>query len=208
MTDSAPTPFLYPDAPHTRKHGPTGYRNYKSYKPWLRDEFVFRCVFCLSREVWYPNGQDAFHVEHLKPRKLSPELEVDYDNLVYSCGSCNSFKQDKWPILSPFQNAYGVHFVVNGDGTIEGLTHAGRRTIKFLRLDRDELNLFRLNKIRKILTLWEWRHVSDIAVDLRNELRYPTSLPRLNSRQENRRRAGMVDSHHAKNLRGELLETY
>ncbi len=40
MTD----PFSYPNRPHVRRHGPRGYANYESYRPWLRDEFSFRCV--------------------------------------------------------------------------------------------------------------------------------------------------------------------
>jgi hypothetical protein len=43
-------PFAYADAPHVRKHGPSGYVRYQSYKDWLRDEFAFRCVYCLERE--------------------------------------------------------------------------------------------------------------------------------------------------------------
>lgn len=45
-------PFNYPDAPHRRRHGPRGYADYASYRPWLRDEFTFRCVYCLLREQW------------------------------------------------------------------------------------------------------------------------------------------------------------
>jgi hypothetical protein len=29
-----------------------GYADTDSYRPWLRDEFAFRCVFCLVREQW------------------------------------------------------------------------------------------------------------------------------------------------------------
>ena len=39
----------YPLSPHQRKHGPQGYKSYRSYKPWLRDEFTFKCVYCLVR---------------------------------------------------------------------------------------------------------------------------------------------------------------
>ena len=42
--------------------------NYQSYKPWLRDEFQFRCVYCLWRERWHSVGEDAFSVEHLQAR--------------------------------------------------------------------------------------------------------------------------------------------
>ena len=45
-------PFVYPSTPHQRRHGPRGYADYGTYRPWLRDEFCFRCVFCLLREQW------------------------------------------------------------------------------------------------------------------------------------------------------------
>ena len=38
----------YPTNGHERLHGPSGYVDYKSFKPWLRDEFRFRCVSFLS----------------------------------------------------------------------------------------------------------------------------------------------------------------
>jgi hypothetical protein len=208
MPDAEPTPFAYPDAHHVRIHGPRDYRRYKAYKPWLRDEFVFRFVFCLTREVWYPSGQNAYHVEHLKPRSRAPHLALDYENMVYSRGDCNSFKQNKWPILDPCRYAYGAHFRVNGDGTIEGLSVAGWRMIRFLRLDRDKLNKFRREKIYKTRTLWEWRHVPDMAANLKNELRYPSDLPRLNRRQPDSRRQNINVSHYERHRRGELRETY
>jgi len=208
MADAEPTPFAYPNTAHVRAHGPRDYQRYKAYKPWLRDDFVFRCVFCLTREVWYPSGQNAFHVEHLEPRSRAPHLALDYGNLVYSCGDCNSFKQNKWPILDPCRNAYGAHFRVNEDGTIEGLSSAGWRVIRFLRLDRDKLTEFRRAKIFKIKTLWEWRHEPDMAANLRNELRYPSDLPKLNRRQANSRRPSIAMSHFERNRRGELAEIY
>ena len=36
--------FEYTHTIHSRRHGPLGYLNYSSYRPWLRDEFQFRCV--------------------------------------------------------------------------------------------------------------------------------------------------------------------
>jgi hypothetical protein len=44
--------FNYPDPRSGRRHGPVGYASYRSYRPWLRDEFTFRCVYCLKREQW------------------------------------------------------------------------------------------------------------------------------------------------------------
>ena len=92
--------FAYPSEKADRKHLPGGYRSYQRYKPWLRDEFLFRCVFCLTRERWYPNGHESFGVDHLKPKSRAPELVCDYRNLLYVCNSCNSRKGDAWYLLN------------------------------------------------------------------------------------------------------------
>jgi hypothetical protein len=55
--------FRYPMSAHERRHGPRGYQDYRSYKPWLRDEFEFRCVYCLCRERWFPDGDANFSVD-------------------------------------------------------------------------------------------------------------------------------------------------
>jgi len=67
-----PTPFAYPTTPHARRHGPRGYKNYQDYKPFLRDDFTFRCVYCLERETWYPNRDASFSVDHFEPKVLNP----------------------------------------------------------------------------------------------------------------------------------------
>ena len=59
--------FEYPNQAHDPKHEPIGYLDYRSYKPWLRDEYSFRCIYCLTREVWTPSGQDDFSVDHVSP---------------------------------------------------------------------------------------------------------------------------------------------
>ena len=88
--------FVYLDRPHVRKHGPVGYTAYPTYKPWFADEFHFRCVYCLERERWYPSGDAAFGVDHIRS-KSNPEnrdLICDYENLLYACNRCNSAKRD------------------------------------------------------------------------------------------------------------------
>ena len=98
FAEAASTVFQYSAEPLRRRHSPRGYANYKSYKPWLRDEFGFRCVYCLCRERWEPNGQDVFSVEHFHPQATSPELVTDYDNLIYTCLACNAYRRDE-PLL-------------------------------------------------------------------------------------------------------------
>jgi hypothetical protein len=86
--------FQYPPTPHERKHGPQGYEDFGSYKPWLRDEFSFRCVYCLCRETWFPDGAASFSVDHLQSQKVAPTRVTEYENLVYACCQCNACKQD------------------------------------------------------------------------------------------------------------------
>jgi hypothetical protein len=77
--------FDYPESRSERIHGPAGYASYESYRPWLRDEFIFRCVYCLKRETW---GQvtGEFELDHFQPQSLAPHLSLDYFNLVYAWG--------------------------------------------------------------------------------------------------------------------------
>src|SRR5262249_53593410 len=135
--------FEYPALPHARRHGPRGYQDYRSFKPWLRDEFTFRCVFCLMRERWYPNGHAAFSVDHLQPVAIAPQRRCDYENLLYVCLHCNACKRDIWPLLDPCRVALGAHLQVHPDGTIEALSAEGARLIAILRLDRPQLTEFR-----------------------------------------------------------------
>lgn len=59
-------PFAYPAVPHARNHGPQGYTDYTSYRPWLRDEFSFRCVYCLFREQW-GRIRGVYTLDHFLP---------------------------------------------------------------------------------------------------------------------------------------------
>jgi hypothetical protein len=86
--------FDYPSQIHVRKHGPKGYRDAGSFKPWLRDEFAFRCVYCLWRETWCQDGDESFSVEHFAPRSTHPDQACEYDNLLYACCRCNSLKRE------------------------------------------------------------------------------------------------------------------
>src|SRR5262245_56878102 len=113
--------FTYPREPPTRRHGPRGYRNYQAYKPWLRDEFGFRCPFCLLRERWFPNGHAAFGVDHLIPRSIAPNRVCDYDNLIYACLSCNAAKRDQAIVLDPCSASLGEHVQIREDGRIVSL---------------------------------------------------------------------------------------
>ena len=101
-------PYAMPPGPHARRHGPSGYVDYGSYKAWLRDEFQFRCVFCLSREKRDKQGWRNFRIDHIVPQSLDPTKITLYDNLLYVCSSCNEFKASAFfagPMQSSLQPA-------------------------------------------------------------------------------------------------------
>src|SRR5258705_12047891 len=98
-------PFEYPPAPHVRKHGPCGYADDASFRPWLRDEFAFRCVFCLRREQW-GRVTAEFAIDHFQPVSLKPQLAIEYANLLYACATCNCRKSDR-SVPDPTQTLVG-----------------------------------------------------------------------------------------------------
>lgn len=198
------TPFEYPDKPHMRKHGPRGYRDAESFRPWIRDEFAFRCVYCLRREQWEP-GQSGFDIDHLIPITKSAESTLQYDNLLYSCSVCNSVKSAR-SLPDPIRVLLSSCVTVEQDGRIIAVSRDARRIIRVLGLDDAEFIQFRLRWIR-ILKLAKqhdpelYRQVAGFPADLPNlELLRP---PEGNTRPE-----GVAGSFHRLRERGELPEFY
>jgi hypothetical protein len=120
-----PTPFAYPAEPQRRRHGPAGYANYEEYKPWLRDEFTFRCVYCLERELWYPDRAASFSADHVEPQKEAPHRVCDYTNLVYACTRCNSLKRHL-RLIDPTAVAFGKHLWVDDSGLVRPVEADGK----------------------------------------------------------------------------------
>jgi len=198
------TPFTYPTEPHARRHGPQGYADYESYRPWLRDEFAFRCVYCLFREVW---GQlRGLHaIDHFLPVASRPDLALDYDNLLYACISCNLGKgRQKTP--NPLSTLLEPDVKVGEDGRIQAKTPQARKLIELLGLNRPRLQEFRELWIR--IVRLAARH--DPAL-FRRLLAYPVDLPDLSSLRPpegNSRPDGVVQSYLARHEQGELPDTY
>jgi hypothetical protein len=129
--------------PHVRRHGPCGYADYTAYKPWLRDEFSCRCVYCLFRERWHPSGEAGFSADHVEPQSRAPHRICDYTNLLYACLICNSTRQNR-AAPDPCAVAFGAMLWVREDGTAEGLTSEGSALIQTLGLNRKGLREYRV----------------------------------------------------------------
>jgi hypothetical protein len=201
--------FAYPDVPHERRHGPRGYVDDEHYKPWLRDEFTFRCVYCRCREVWFPDGDRSFSVEHSRPTSLAPPGLTDYDTLLYACCQCNAVRGAALLPLDPC-GGLGKHMEVSGDGTIRGLTPAGEDLIRICRLDRPNLTAYRRLVLDTLALLRRKRQPG--ATDLlRRYLGYPANLPDLAALRPpdgNARPGGVADCAFERRRRGELLDVY
>ena len=203
------TVFNYPDAPHLRRHGPRGYVDDEHYKPWLRDEFSFRCVYCRCREVWFPDGDRHFSVEHVQPKSLAPEGLTDYVTLVYACCQCNAARK---AILLPLDPAGELrrHLEVLPDGSIHGLTPSGEDLIRICRLDRPNLTVFR-RLMLDTLTFLQRKRDPEASELYRRYFGYPTNLPDLAALKPpggNSRPEGMEQSAFACRGRGELPDIY
>jgi hypothetical protein len=198
------TPFVYPAAPHVCRHGPKGYADHGSYRPWLRDEFGFRCVYCLVREQW---GRVAglFDIDHFLPAALRPHSTVEYDDLLYACATCNEAKGDDL-VPNPCEFLLSGAIAVRTDGVVEPRTTEARRIVRKLGLDDVRTTEFRLMWIAIV----ELAHLHD-PVLFQRLMGYPDDLPdlaRLRPPGGNSRQAGIEASYFAQRTNGRLPETY
>jgi hypothetical protein len=198
-------PFQFPVAPHVRRHGPRGYRYYSLFRPWLRDEFSFRCVYCLRREQW-EKASVIFHIDHFYSVIGYPNLINDYDNLLYCCAKCNLAKCDR-ALPNPLDVLTSAKVRIEIDGTIHAdVDSDAARLIELLGLDSKEYTEFRKVWIDIISLAWQKKP------ELYQQLMcYPEDLPNLRRRKPpagNTRPGGVEQSAFARRERGELPAYY
>ena len=178
--------------------------DYESYRDWLRDEFSFRCVFCLRREQWSPEPGN-WDIDHLAPQHSHPQRKLDYDNLLYTCHTCNSTKREKL-VPDPCKVAFGECVEVHEDGTIEALNENGKTLIAALRLNREKATNFR-RLIIDVLRSFVTHNETQLYIQW---MCYPDNLPDLSRLKPpgNSKPEGISDSCYARRMRGELPEIY
>ena len=198
------TGFEYPNSKHSRRHGPRGYKDYESYRQWLRDEFLYRCVYCLQREQWW-NSTGMFHIDHFRAVATEPDGRCEYSNLIYACVSCNLAKQDVEGIPNPCEVAFHECVRITEEGRVEALNEAGEKLKKLLRLDSD----------RRVEKRFRWmRNLRALELkepDLYREyMSFPTDLPDLRDLRppKDDMPTSAANCHYALRERGELPETY
>jgi hypothetical protein len=136
-----------------RTQSPPNYSRSRQYKHFLRLDFLKRCAYC-ERPEEYMGGEDAFEVEHFRPRRKFPQLDCVYANLYYACGGCNGHKWETWPSESQLaegmrfadpceEDPYLHHILETGDGGVQGATPCGAYTTAHIRLNRLDVSKWR-----------------------------------------------------------------
>lgn len=195
--------FDYPDPRQERRHGPAGYATHKRYRPWLRDEFDFRCVYCLKRETWGQITSD-FEIDHFKPQSLNPELRLGYLNLVYDCRRCNAIKGAQ-TVADPFRLLQSTLVATPPHGSLRAHGRDTRRLIRQLELDCPKLRSWRAM----------WMGIAASVKETNRDLYLrvvgpPVDLPDLSrlGPPRNTREEGLEHSRFARRQRGFLPEEY
>ena len=184
-----------------------GYPKYGLYRNWLRDEFVFTCVYCLRRETWATLRRD-WEIDHFVPKSIHREGLVDYDNLVYACSTCNRSKAAHLA-PDPCKVAYGSCVEVDDNGEIHSIesNNDGIALIETLGLDAEDYNELR----RAVFELRDSLPMG--SKPFCRWFGYPKELPNLakeptcpTRKQEAKRNPRSCSSE--KSMRGELLNYF
>jgi hypothetical protein len=196
--------FEYPAEAHIRRHGPDGYQDYESYRDWVRDEFMFRCVYCLHREQWYDRGA-TFNIEHFVPVAGDPRGNLEYANLLYACATCNNAKRDILGVPDPCNIAFAHCVSITKDGQVEALNEAGESLVKKLRLNNKK-NLQQRSRWMRVLAILQ---LHEPAL-YREYMGFPDELPDLRKKRVplNSRPESVGDCCFALRERGELAAIY
>lgn len=125
------------------------YKDYKSYRPYLREDFNKRCAYCNLKDTMVTT---PFEIDHYIPRKsfsgICDELDTKYENLIYSCKKCNLAKRNQFKgtisinnlnnefFYDPSKVNYNNIFYRTEFGAINSDDNKGRDMIKRLELYR------------------------------------------------------------------------
>lgn len=199
--------FSYPNQVLSRKHAPSGYDSYESYRDWLRDDFGYRCVFSLVRETW---PQTRFHIDHFISQQERPDLICNYDNLILLEGRLNLVK-GKRRVPDPCKVVLGKCLFVHTNGERTGQIEArdgdkvGEQIIRVLRLDSDDATRVR----RQLIGILRSLARTDESL-FRELIGYPTNLPDLAKTKApaNAKLAGIGESAFHLRSHGKLPEWY
>jgi 5-methylcytosine-specific restriction endonuclease McrA len=155
-------PFSYPEDRIVRRLTPGPFRNYHLYKPYLREEFSRRCVYCRLPDGM--KGLDTFGIDHYRPMVRFPAGETEYNNLFYACNTCNRRKGTFWPdeqqrrqglfLPNPCDHRMADHLSYRG-GRVEPASPTGSFALELLQLNTEEDVTFRERMLRVVERCWQ-----------------------------------------------------
>jgi hypothetical protein len=94
-------------------------------------------------------------VDHHQPQ--SKEGTDEFENLVYCCFRCNTYKGNYWPsepgdpnLWNPRRERFGEHLLLLPDGRLYPISPTGSRTLNHLHLNRPQLVAHRLRKLKAL----------------------------------------------------------
>ena len=154
--------------------GLTGSAHWNRARPRLRDPatelaaaFSGKCGYCESR----PNAVSFANIDHFTPKTLSPQLTYSWDNWIFACQRCNTYKGSRWDsdLLSPVNDE--VELSVGFDGPIVVANDIrGSRTIAVVRLDRGELDVARKQHLTLLYAVVNAAEINGLSAEDRHVL--------------------------------------
>lgn len=138
------------DSPLGRTHTPPERTaEYRVFRPCLRLDYGFRCVYCGSHEceVSPVSPYGLFEIDHFRPksRKQFRKLKASYGNLRWACSVCNRAKGETWPspeeqaagyeLLDPVADQLADHLRETPEHLLEATTPLGEYFIETLDLN-------------------------------------------------------------------------
>jgi hypothetical protein len=132
-----------------------------------------------------------------------------YDNLVYACLRCNSYKQDRMT-LDPTAAALAEHVRVGRGGKVSALTAQGRAYVSLFDLNHPAVVEMRLAKV--LIVRLKRAHPADARIGklFAHAFGYPEDLPDLRARrpETNSRPEGLRESYFQQRAEGRLGPVY
>lgn len=137
------------------------YADYKSFKPYITQDFNHRCGYCDSHDRFFGSDKN-FQIDHFKPHSIPSFtlLKHDYSNLIYSCQSCNRAKSNKWKdvngFIDPCETAYDDVVFRSDKGKIE---HNGTEQGRYIHIN---LNFF----LQRHELLWSVEKLEEQRIEI------------------------------------------
>ena len=163
-----------PRTPPVTRTPVTPGRQYGDYRENLRADFWFACAYCTISEM--EASGIGFQIDHFQPTACGGS-DV-YDNLMYSCSTCNNRKRDYWPKAATQEAILKVDIDVPDEHLaadeadleqVVHLTKKGATTIAVVDLNRQAMRVVRRNRRRlgysRQLIASGLRHLRGLNVD-------------------------------------------